>query len=141
MTAPIISVTDTVDERTAEVVTTGLDEFNKAAAGYNDRQPLCVTVTDAASGEVVGGAIGRSSLGLLFLDYIYLPARLRGGGLGSRLLAAFEAEGRRRGCRAAVLYTISFQAPGFYQKRGWTVFGEVPSDPPGTSRIFLRKLL
>lgn len=140
MTAPIINVSDTVDERTAEVVTNGLDEFNKAAAGYRDRLPLCVSVTDPATGEVVGGALGRSSLGLLFLDYIYLPEYLRGGGVGSQLLEAFENEGRRRGCRAAVLYTISFQAPGFYQKRGWTVFGEVPSDPPGTTRIFLSKV-
>jgi hypothetical protein len=52
-----------------------------------------------------------------------------------------EAEGRRRGCRAAVLYTISFQAPEFYKKHGWHEFGAIACEPPGTSRIFLTKNL
>jgi hypothetical protein len=50
-----------------------------------------------------------------------------------------QKEARRRGCRAGVLYTISFQAPGFYQRLGWRVFGEIPGDPPGISRVFLTK--
>jgi hypothetical protein len=50
-----------------------------------------------------------------------------------------EDEGRRRGCRAGVLHTISFQAPGFYARHGWRMFGEIPCDPPGTSRVFMTK--
>jgi len=52
------------------------------------------------------------------------------------MMAMTEEEARRRGCRAGVLYTISFQAPGFYQRLGRHVFGEIPCDPPGTSRFF-----
>jgi hypothetical protein len=40
-----------------------------------------------------------------------------------------------------VLYTISFQAPRFYERLGWRIFGEVPCDPPGTSRVFMTKQL
>jgi hypothetical protein len=54
-------------------------------------------------------------------------------------LGQAEDEGRRRGCRVGVLYTISFQAPGFYARHGWRVFGEIPCDPPGTSRVFMTK--
>src|SRR5256886_11992358 len=57
-----------------------------------------------------------------------------GTGLGTEVLRMFEDEGRRRGCRSAVLYTISFQAPGFYERNGWRRFGEIPCDPPGTDR-------
>jgi hypothetical protein len=32
---------------------------------------------------------------------------------------------------------ISFQAPEFYEKHGYRVFGRVECLPPGTSRIFL----
>lgn len=39
-------------------------------------------------------------------------------GLGMELLKRFEDEGRKRGCVAAFLYTISFQAPDFYKKNG-----------------------
>jgi GNAT superfamily N-acetyltransferase len=73
------------------------------------------------------------------VDLFYLPPALRGPGSGSKILRQTEQEGRRRGCRAGVLYTISFQAPGFYRRNGWRVFGEVPCDPPGTSRVFMTK--
>jgi len=52
-----------------------------------------------------------------------------------------EDEARRRGCVSAVLYTISFQAPGFYEGQGYRIFGTVPCLPTGTSRIFMTKAL
>lgn len=115
--------------------------YNDELVGYADRRPLAVLIQDPATSAILGGAIGRTSLGLLFLDLFHLPASLRGAGLGSRILRMFEHEGHRRGCRTAVLYTISFQAPGFYERHGWRRFGEIPCDPPGTSRIFMTKTL
>jgi ribosomal protein S18 acetylase RimI-like enzyme len=38
------------------------------------------------------------------------------------------------------LDTFSFQARGFYEKLGYTVFGEIENHPPGHSRFFLRKI-
>jgi len=101
--------------------------------------PLHVLVSDPDSGKIVGGITGRKSLGLMFIDLVYLPEILRGRDIGARMMALAEEEARRRGCRAGVLYTISFQAPEFYNRLGWRVFGEIPCDPPGTSRVFLTK--
>lgn len=126
--------------QTVSLISQGLDAFNAQASGIDDRIPLAVTVLDA-NGTTLGGVTGRTSLGVLFLDVFFLPEALRGAGLGRRILAAAEAEAVRRGCHTGVLYTISFQAPGFYQRHGWRVFGEIPCDPPGTTRIFLRKTL
>ena len=136
-----IIVTDAVSDQIEEIIGGGLNSYNDEVTGYADRRPLAVLVTDSETGEVLGGATGRSSLGLLFLELFYLPATLRGAGIGAAVLQTFEEEGRRRGCVAAVLYTISFQAPGFYERYGWKRFGEVACEPPGTSRIFLTKLL
>jgi len=58
----------------------------------------------------------------------------------SGLLAMAEDEGRRRGCRSAFLYTLSFQAPDFYKRHGWRVMGEIECDR-GASRIFMTKQL
>jgi GNAT superfamily N-acetyltransferase len=69
----------------------------------------------------------------------HLPKSMRGSGLGGRILRQAEEEARRRGCGRGVLYTLSFQAPGFYAKHGWRVFGEVPSSPPGAARVFMTK--
>lgn len=141
MQAPEIIVTDAADEESIQIIGNGLNHFNDQHVGYGDRQPLAVLVRDPQSGEVVGGASGRTSLGMLFLDLFHLPETLRGMGIGTEVLRRFEEEGRRRGCRSAVLYTISFQAPEFYERNGWVRFGEVPCDPPGTNRIFLSKML
>ncbi|MBN5256307.1 GNAT family N-acetyltransferase [Serratia marcescens] len=136
-----IEISDRVTPEITSCIAEGLDRFNDQQIGYGDRLPLVVVVKDPDSGEVLGGITGRSSLGLLFLDLFYLPEALRGAGLGSELLRRFEQEGRRRGCLSAVLYTISFQAPDFYQRHGWQRMGEVPCLPPGTSRIFMSKTL
>lgn len=136
-----IEISDRVTPEITSCIAEGLDRFNEQQIGYGDRLPLAVVVKDPDSGDVLGGITGRSSLGLLFLDLFYLPEALRGAGLGSELLRRFEQEGRRRGCLSAVLYTISFQAPDFYQRHGWQRMGEVPCLPPGTSRIFMSKTL
>ena len=134
-------VTDMPTPSDLAVVSDSLDEFNVQQTGTRDQRPLAVLVRDPDTRRVVGGLTGRTSLGLLFVDLLYLPPRLRGGGLGRDVLRHAEAEARDRGCRTGVLYTISFQAPGFYERQGWRVFGEIPCDPPGTSRIFMTKEL
>ena len=139
MTNTNFVVTDQPDQADLAVLEKGLDEFNEQAAGTVDRSPLAVFVTDPETGRVVGGLSGRTSLGLLFIDYFYLPTSLRGAGLGSELLRQAENEALRRGCRVGVLYTINFQAPEFYRRNGWRAFGEVTSEPGGISRIYFTK--
>lgn len=136
-----ISVSATLDAEVEQTILDGLNAYNDAITGYSDRQVLNVVVRDRDSQRVLGGAMGRTSLGLLFLDLLYLPAALRGLGLGSQILDQFEEEGRRRGCASAVLYTISFQAPEFYERRGWRRFGDIACSPEGTSRVFMSKTL
>jgi GNAT superfamily N-acetyltransferase len=136
---PILTLTDEPGEGVRAALSKGLDSHNREAAGYRDSRPLAVIVSDPQSGETLGGVLGRTSFGLLFIDLVYLAKTLRGCDLGKRMIEMAEAEGRKRGCRAGVLYTISFQAPDFYKKLGWRVFGEIPCHPPGTSRIFMTK--
>ncbi|GAA4807755.1 GNAT family N-acetyltransferase [Streptomyces ziwulingensis] len=132
-------LTDTPAPADIAAISDALDRFNVEHTGIADRRPLAVLVRDPATRQVVGGLTGRTSLGLFFLDLFYLPPRLRGSRLGTQILRKAEDEARARGCRTAVLYTITFQAPGFYQKYGWKLLGEVPCDPPGTSRVFMTK--
>jgi GNAT superfamily N-acetyltransferase len=134
-----VFVTDAPDAADLALISDSLDAFNVQATGIDDNRPLAVLVRDPHTRRVVGGLTGRTSLGLLFVDLFHLPAELRGSGIGGRVLRRAEDEARERGCRSAVLYTITFQAPEFYRRHGWHVFGEVPCDPPGTSRVFMTK--
>ena len=46
-----------------------------------------------------------------------------------------------RGCVGARLDTFEFQAPGFYEKLGYTRFGRIDDHPRGYSRFFMQKRL
>jgi GNAT superfamily N-acetyltransferase len=142
MTAgPIPTLAGDRDPRAEAVITGGLAEFNKAVFGRVDSQTLDILVRDADTGEIAGGLLGHSSLGLLFIDLFYLPEHLRGAGIGSRIIALAEDEARRRGCTAAFVYTVTFQAPGFYERHGYRGFGEIACPPAGATRIFFSKAL
>lgn len=136
---PLIILSDSVEPEAECVIRDGLDGFNDDVAGYADRRPLNVIVKDRETGAVLGGLRGRTSLGLFFVELVFLPANLRGRNVGTRMMQMAEDEARRRGCKSGVLFTISFQAPEFYQRLGWRVFGEIACDPPGTSRVFMTK--
>jgi GNAT superfamily N-acetyltransferase len=138
---PILTLTDAPDPASIAVIGDGLNAYNDLTLGYGDRRPLAVLVTDPATGAVLGGATGRTSLGVLFIELVYLPVSLRGRDIGTRVIGLAEAEAVRRGCRTGVLYTMTIQAPGFYQRLGWRVFGEIACDPPGNHRVFMTKTL
>jgi GNAT superfamily N-acetyltransferase len=98
---------------------------------------LALTVRDAG-GAIVGGLWGRIGYGMLFVELLALgPAR--GRGLGRRLMRDAEAEARQRGLSGIWLDTWTFQAPGFYQRLGFTECGRIRDDPPGHDRIFYVK--
>jgi GNAT superfamily N-acetyltransferase len=136
----MITLSDTPDPRLKAVLEDGLAAYNAEHTGRRDYRPLAVSVHDPENGELVGGLLGRTSLGLFFLDLFYLPERMRHGGTGSAMLRMAEVEATRRGCRAATLITVNFQAPEFYARHGWEEFGRIAS-APGVERIFMRKNL
>ena len=95
----VLTVTDSPSERAVAVVDRGIDVFNAERAGYWESRPLAVLASDPETAEVLGGFIGHTSLGLLFIDLVWLPDAVRGARLGSRMLAMMEAEARERGCK------------------------------------------
>ena len=134
-----LSLVSTPDAAARSAIGKGLDDYNVEQTGIADQTALDVHVVDEASREVVGGLVGRTSLGVFFVDHFYLPAALRRTGLGARILAMAEAEAVQRGCARAVLFTMTIQAPAFYENRGYQVFGRVDCEPPGNARVFMKK--
>lgn len=115
-----------------------LYEFNVEATGIADGRWLGVLMRDE-DGAVIAGLSGTTWGGCLKVRDVWVREDLRGRGIGTRLLDAAEAEARRRGCTLAVLSSHSFQAPDFYRKRGYEVFGVVEDNPVGHSEIHLLK--
>lgn len=103
--------------------------------------PLEVWLLDER-GELAGGLSGRTWAYWLHVDLLWVDARHRGLGLGSRLLAEAERLAHDdRACTRSRLETWDFQAPDFYRKRGYEVVGEVEDYPPGVAELILVKQL
>jgi GNAT superfamily N-acetyltransferase len=141
VSASELILTDAPTENDHGIVSGGLADYNEQKTGYRDWRPLAALLRDPVSGETQGGMIGKTSYGLLFIDLVYLPEGARGQDIGSRLLAMMEREGVARGCREGFLFTITWQAPGFYERHGWREFGRVNCDPAGNARVFMTKTL
>ena len=62
-------------------------------------------------------------------------------GYGAQLLQTAEQIAVERGCVGIWLDTFSFQAPSFYGRHGYTVFGTLHDHPRGKRHFFLTKLL
>lgn len=140
MPTPILTLTDDPSDEAERVIGDGLQRFNQQHAPGATSRSLAVLIT-ADSGNITGGLIGRTSIGLLFVDLLFVPDELRGQGVGARLMRQAEDEAIRRGCSQSVLYTIAFQAPAFYERLGYTEFGRTDADVPDQARVFMKKCL
>ncbi|ALC29475.1 MULTISPECIES: N-acetyltransferase [Streptomyces] len=103
--------------------------------------PLEVWALDR-EGALAGGLTGRTWAYWLHVDLLWVDARHRGSGLGSRLLAEAERTARtERACTRSRLETWDFQAPEFYRKHGYEEIGRVEDYPPGVTEFILTKRL
>jgi GNAT superfamily N-acetyltransferase len=118
----------------------GLHAFNQEMGGPYDREPVTLLVRDA-EGKTVGGLLGLTFWGWVFIDWLWLSRELRGSGIGAELLRRAEAIARERGCTNAYTDTFSFQAPGFWERCGYAEFGRLDGMPAGHARIWFRKAL
>lgn len=123
-----------------EVIGGGISDYNTEQAGDDEGQNLCY-VLQAPDGDVVGGLIGATHWDWFYINLMWVKKELRGHGYGHRLLELAEQEARKRGARDAYLDSFSFQAPEFYKRHGYQVFGELQDFPTGHTRYYLTKKL
>ena len=123
-----------------EYVREALGQFNRERVGEDGHTPLNIVKYDA-DGKTIGGLIGGTYWGWMYVDILWVDERYRRQGIGTKLLAAAEEEALRRGCHHVHLDTMSWQAPAFYQKCGYTVIGVLPDIPSGNQKYLLMKSL
>jgi len=159
-----IEQTATIDAATRKAAFDVIDAFNDAATGRPEpSRPLAVLVRDdegkaqgdkaqgdkasggkgpvgrVPGGKVLGGAWAVSYYDWLYIDLLYLPDSLRRQGWGGRIMRAIEREAVRRGCVGIWVDTMTFQAPLFYPRFGYTVFAEIKDYVGGHDHLWFFK--
>jgi GNAT superfamily N-acetyltransferase len=121
-----------------EFVNARLREHNLLHAEDDEQRPLAVFVRDADD-AIAGGLLGGTYWGWLYIDALWIREDARHAGHGGALLRVAEHEALRRGCQHAHLTTHDFQARPFYEKHGYTVFGQLADLPQGARQVLYEK--
>jgi ribosomal protein S18 acetylase RimI-like enzyme len=131
---------EVVEGRTIEVdeLVAGVRRYNDARVGPSHSIPLTV-LARSDDGMLIGGVSGRTVYGHFLIEVVWVDERFRGRALGRRLMRSAEEQACIRGCVAAQVDTLSFQAPGFYQNLGFEVVGMIDDFPEGHTRYFMLK--
>ena len=90
---------------------------------------------------LVGGLIGVIYRGCLAIEILYIDEHHRNNNHGERLMNSAEEIARKEGCHFIHLDTFSFQAPGFYTKMGYQIFGTLEGYTEDIKRYYLKKEL
>ena len=135
-----ISVHDDLPAADKKVVDEGFDGYNEEAAPLHEVRWLSAFAR-LPSGQVVGGAIGRTWGECCELLELWVDAAQRKHGLGTRVVQEFERRAIERGCTHFYLYTFSFQAAPFYEKLGYRVAHSIDGFGPGIVKHTMVKRL
>lgn len=131
----------TVDEVRSGDLGRRLRRFNYGFVGeYAETAPVWLNAKNG-DGEVVGGLRGFVFLHWLTIDILFVDESTRGRGLGRRLLAAAEEQGRTLGAAHVKLETFEWQARAFYLKQGYAEFARIDDFVPGFYLAYMRKVL
>lgn len=138
MPATRMTMTDDPSRADREFLDERIYEYNVAATNIHDGRLMYFAIHDERD-EILAGLSGWTWGGCAAVEFLWVRDDWRGKGFGARLLAAAEAEAIARGCTQIVLDTHNFQAPEFYKKHGYEVYGAVDDYPRGFANIHLRK--
>lgn len=129
------------DRETAAAVLDLLVDYNTPWLG---EKPPVHTVRLAArdgQGRLIGGLLGQIRVWWLHIDILVCADGQRKSGLGSSLMAEAERIARANECQGIWLDTFEFQAPGFYERLGFTRCGTIPKFLNGQDRHIYEKRL
>jgi GNAT superfamily N-acetyltransferase len=128
----------TFDPRQEDIDTIdrGLAEYNRARVGWSYER-IAIYARDN-EGAIVGGLVGEIFWDWLHVATLWIDDAYRGRDVGTELLRRAEEMALSRGITRSHVETTSFQAPGFYAKNGYEVYGQFEK-PVGHTWYYLKK--
>ncbi len=136
----IVNMTYIPSGKEIDFIRASLTAFNDNIVGADNHTPMNLVEYDN-DGNVIAGLIGGTYWGWMYVDILWVDEKYRRQGIGSRLLQSAEKEAVRRGCHHVHLDTMSWQAPDFYKKHGYSVIATLPDIPNGNQKYLLMKKL
>ena len=121
------------------------DFINKAFTDYAVKKDVVLNfeeycyIAKNESGEIIGAITGRAYYNEVHIGDLIVDEAYRGANVGSELVRTVEKAYRNRGYEKITLTTFGFQAPGFYQKLGYSLEFVREDQDPKLSKYFYCK--
>ena len=136
-----LELRDRAHKRDVDRLEKGLVDHNDAVVPHPMPYRDFTVLAKDAKGRILGGLYAKMYWDWMFIEKMWVDRKARLKGLGLRIMAAGEERGRKFGCHAVWLDTMSFQARPFYEKQGYRLFGQLDDFPIGHKRFFMTKKL
>ena len=131
-------------EEDIKTIAGGLNAYNASQVPFTQPEPIVDMsrkIVDESGKIIAGCSACMYGWNILYIELLWVDKAWRRQGVGLSLLRAVEDEARRQGAYLAHLDTFDFQARGFYEKQGYTLFGTLDDAPRGHRRYYLQKRL
>lgn len=102
-----------------------------ASKGHPRKTEIFSILLRNAENKVVGTIIVSFLWNGMHIDSLWVDESLRNKDWGSKLLHLAEEEAIKRGCTIAYTDTFTWQAPKFYEKQGYKLYGKLQDFPKG----------
>ena len=126
------------NEKDVQMLRQHLRDFNVTRANSQEGYGIAIFLRDDKD-QIVAGISGWLWGECLEIDYLWVQETIRAQGIGKRLVLALEEAAVVRGCHQITLETFSFQAPEFYQKLGYSVFGVIEGFGNRYRKFYMQK--
>ena len=98
--------------------------------GYNDPFGIYALLDN----EIVGGMIARKKMQWLDIDILFVDQNYRNHKIGSHLMSKAVEYCKKENLIGIHLYTLDFQAKGYYEMQGFKLIAEIENWPRGITR-------
>jgi len=132
------------DVENKEFLGRGLDNFNRVfnnnIIAFKDKKEFGFYIYK--EGKIIGGVCGSSDMGnWIEVELLYIDQDYRANDLGTKLIDKVEKYAKENNHLGIHLKTWSWQAKGFYEKMGFTKFGELTNHPKDGTMYYMKKEL
>jgi GNAT superfamily N-acetyltransferase len=123
-----IEITQNPDRESLKILSQGIQSFNQEHLPDEivfEPDTNFVALSRDEQGQLNGGIRAKAFWNYCFIGLLWLDESTRGQGIGRELMDATHAYAKELGFEYMRTETLSFQAKPFYEKMGYTVFGEL----------------
>ena len=130
------------DNTYQDIIVNGIKKFNNEKCpeskifqiyreeGYTDPFGFYALLNNS----IIGGIIVRKKMEWLDIDILYVNEKFRNCKIGSQLMNKVSEYCKKENLIGMHLYTLDFQAKGFYEKQGFKLIAEIKDWPKGITR-------